>query len=34
MYLVWLEADSSRREVADQLLGPVRKRLLDVGPAC
>jgi hypothetical protein len=32
MYLVWLEADSTRREVADRLLGPVRAELLEMGP--
>lgn len=32
MYLVWLEAGSTRREVADHLLGPVRAELLEVGP--
>ena len=32
MYLVWLEADSTRREVADHLLGPVRAELLEAGP--
>jgi hypothetical protein len=32
MYLVWLEDDSTRREVADRLLGPVRAELLEMGP--
>ncbi len=32
MYLVWLEADSTRRDVADHLLGPVRDALLEAGP--
>ncbi len=32
MYLVWLEADNTRRDVADHLLGPVRDALLEAGP--
>ena len=32
MYLLWLPEDSTRREVADAVLGPVAKGLLDLDP--
>ncbi len=32
MYLVWLEADSTRQEVTDRLMGPMREELLGAGP--
>jgi len=32
MYLVWLEPDRTRGEVAAELLGPVRESLLALGP--
>src|ERR1700733_14243176 len=32
MYLVWLEPDRTRREVAEHLLGPVRTDLLGLDP--
>jgi hypothetical protein len=32
MYLVWLEQDRTREEVAERLLGPVREELMALAP--